>query len=94
MAARGCATEQRRTRARQIESQSERGKRDGETACSGECERKERVGERKREGERERENTGVETRKREQRERERESTRVLGLCVVVQGFVRPLRGCG
>lgn len=44
-------TGQRRTRARQIESQSERGKRDGETVCSGECERKEREqpGERKRE---------------------------------------------
>lgn len=39
-------TGQRRTRARQIESQSERGKRDGETVCSGECERKERERER------------------------------------------------
>lgn len=38
----GEVTGQRRTRARQIESQSERGKRDEETVCSGECERKER----------------------------------------------------
>lgn len=41
----GVATGQRRTRARQIESQSERGRRDEETAYSGECERKERAGE-------------------------------------------------
>jgi len=70
--------------ARQIESQSERGRRDGETACGGECEWKEREqqGEQKRERERERER------------RERERAEVLGLCVVVQGFVRPLRGCG
>ena len=29
-----------------------------------------------------------------QRERERERQGILGLRVVVQGFVRPLRGCG
>lgn len=76
-------TGQRRTRARQIESQSERGKRDGETVCSGECERKEREQPGEREGERER-----------YRVSEKERVGVLGLCVVVQGFVRPLRGCG
>ena len=60
-----------------------------------------RCGETERERERERErmvetrrNRQKETDRQTERERERERQGILGLRVVVQGFVRPLRGCG